>query len=222
MEHCNMRQEQLNNSWNGTRGTGCVMPRFLKLLAPERLSITGSNGEKYVGGSQDWYEDRWYRMSGCGPVAASNMIWYKSGTKSGMDNYLELMNEMFTFVTPGRYGVNTSAIFTEGILRYGAKNALQFVPQVLEIPFAQCKRPNIEFVLAFLASALLNDSPIAFLNLSNGVLDNLDNWHWVTIMALDTETMLVEICDYGEKLEIDMSAWLRTSLLGGAFVFLVF
>jgi hypothetical protein len=33
--------------------------------------------------------------------------------------------------------------------------------------------------------------------------------------------MLVEVCDYGKKLVIDMSVWLRTSLLGGAFVYLV-
>ena len=194
--------------------------RLLTLAEPGRLELIDSNNEAYTGGSQEWYEDRWHRMSGCGPVAASNLIWYMTGAKGGIALYLELMREMYTFVTPGRYGVNTSAIFTDGISRYCIKGALNYIPQALDIPSPLRKRPNRDTVRAFIATALQGDSPVAFLNLSNGSLDNLEAWHWVTIITFDTETMRTGICDNGKILEIDISAWLGTSILGGAFVYL--
>ena len=58
------------------------------------------------------------------------------------------------------------------------------------------------------------------MNLSNGMLTNLESWHWVTITALCTDTNKAEISDYGKSFEVDLSQWLKTSALGGAFVYL--
>ena len=191
---------------------------FVALADPCGMNIAGPNGETHIGGSQEWYEKRWHRMSGCGPVAASNLIWHMTGTKGAIVQYRELMLAMFDCVTPGRYGVNTSAIFCDGIARYCAKHGLSFAPHALDVPAPHKKRPSTETARDFIAAALKGDSPVAFLNLSNGSLGNLEAWHWVTIIALDTGTMLAEASDYGNKLELDISAWLKTSVLGGAFV----
>jgi len=130
------------------------------------------------------------------------------------------MSEMYTFVTPGIQGVNNSSIFTDGISRYLAKAGICFNPLVLEIPGKSGERPYIDVVLEFIESALRSDAPVAFLNLSNGSLGNLESWHWVTIIAIETDTMHVEFCDYGNVHEIDIYEWLRTSRLGGAFIYL--
>jgi hypothetical protein len=188
------------------------------LSEPSRMYIAGYNGETYIGGSQEWYPDRWRRASGCGPVAASNLIWYKTGQRGGIDAYKALMNEMFTFVTPGMQGVNTAKIFTDGLSRYGGQNGLDFRPKVLEVPARPCRRLGEDEVYTFISEGLQSDAPVAFLNLSNGTLGNLENWHWVTILSLDTGE--AEISDGGGTCRISLSEWFRTSLLGGVFIHL--
>ncbi|MDR1668414.1 MAG: hypothetical protein LBR76_00460 [Oscillospiraceae bacterium] len=188
------------------------------LKEPARMRITDTDGKIYVGGSQDWYADRWQRASGCGPVAACNLIWYLTGRQGGTEEYKALMREMFTYVTPGLQGVNTAKIFTGGLLRYAEANGLDITTHVLEVAVSRCKRPGEAAVCSFAAEALQADAPIAFLNLSNGSLGNLENWHWVTILALDTETMDAEISDGGETCRVSLSVWLRTTLLGGVMV----
>ena len=190
------------------------------LFTPDLLKLADANGETYIGGSQDWYEDRWHKMSGCGPVAASNLVWYMTRPKGGKEQYLLLMREMYTYFVPGMRGINTSTLFSEGIMRYLTKNELRAVPQVLDIPLRQRKRPDIDIVRDFVLSALHLDAAVALLCLSNGTVRNLENWHWVTIITLDADTMQAEICDYGKVLEIDISEWLNTSNLGGALVYL--
>ena len=184
------------------------------------MTITDAAGETYTGGSQEWYENRWHRGAGCGPVAASNLIWYMTRPQGGKERYMEIMREMFKYVTPGIRGVNNSAIFTGGIVRYGADKGLQIAAQVLEIPAKTRLRPDSGTACGFIATALQEDAPVAFLNLSNGELDDLEAWHWVTIIAIDTATAQVEVSDHGKTLGLDISLWLKTSALGGALVYL--
>ena len=192
----------------------------ITLSEPHILKMTHHDGETSVGGSQEWYEDKWQKASGCGPVAASNLIWYKTRPQGGKDRYVEIMKEMFTYITPSIRGVNTSAIFTGGIVGYGTDNGLQITPKVLEIRPKPFMRPGIGTVHSFILSALKSDAPVAFLNLSHGALEDLENWHWVTIIAFNNETGIAEISDYGKVLYIDITQWLDKSMLGGAMVYL--
>ena len=190
----------------------------ITLAEPDLMNITEPGGVTYIGGSQDWYDVRWHKISGCGPVAASNLVWYKLRIKGDKSQYEILMREMYSFMMPNMNGVNTSEIFTDAVLRYGAEKGLQLNVNVLEIPKKASSRPDNTTVIEFLASALHSDLPVAFLNLSNGTLKNLENWHWVTIIYLDKTTGLTEVSDYGKKLDIDISEWLNTTRLGGCFV----
>ena len=198
------------------------------LANPCMMNITGSQGEIYIGGSQEWYLDHWQRISGCGPTTASNLIWYMARPKpaesshknGGFVHYMELHHEMFSFVTPGMQGVNSSSIFTEGLENYGRKHDLQITPHVIEIPGKPYTRPDTSEVRDFIVAALNSNAPAAFLNLSNGTLTNLANWHWVTVLAIEPDTMATDICDQGAPLTIDLAEWLRTSMLGGALVYI--
>ena len=196
----------------------------LALMNPDRINVMGENNAIYFGGSQEWFGERWRRQSGCGAVAASNIIWYMRwhmrGGRNGKDYYIELMKEMFGFVKPGILGVNSPTIFVNGIKRYGARREMQITAHVLEIPAWKRRRPDICAVMGFIASALQTDAPVAFLNLSNGSIKNLGSWHWVTIVAIDTDAMRAKISDYGNQSDIDISEWLKTSALGGAFIYL--
>ena len=218
---------------------------YVTLRNPEKFNIIDANNELYYGGSQEWFKERWRRQSGCGAVAATNLIWYMCGEHSEIEHnsiehsgiehnriehngiehnrieqYIELMSEMFNYVAPGILGVNSSAIFTNGIKRFGERHKLSLTARILEIPIWRQKRPSIEAANEFIATALHNDAPVAFLNLSKGMLKNLGSWHWVTITAFDKETMQAKIGDYGKIANIDINLWLKSSVLGGAFVYL--
>jgi len=186
---------------------------------PEHMNITTTDGNAHIGGSQEWYLDKWHKKSGCGPVAASNIIFYimrKNGIKP---DYLKLMHEMYTFVTPTLRGVDTSVIFVNGLLRYANDKNVKITPHVLEIPKKKRDRPDVDTLRKFIITAMKIDSPVAFLCLSNGSVSNLENWHWVTIMSLDSNTMITEISDYGKILNVNISQWLESSMLGGALVY---
>ena len=187
---------------------------------PEKLNIIGADNETHYGGSQEWFAEHWRKQAGCGAIAASNLIWYMRGEHNGKEQYIELMNEMFSDVKPGIFGVNSPVIFTKGIKRYGARHDISFTVRILDIPLRKQKRPGTDAVNAFIMSALHSDAPVAFLNLTKGMLKNLGSWHWVTITAFDTKTMQAKISDYGKIVFIDINLWLKSSALGGAFVYL--
>jgi len=190
------------------------------LVNPEFLNIIAADGESYIGGSQEWYEDTWHKKSGCGPVAASNIVLYFL-RKHGIErDYSKLIHDMFNFVTPTIRGVDSSVIFVDGLLNFASVNGINIMPQVLEIPRKKRDRPDSDTLGEFIINALKTDSPVAFLNLSNGSVSNLENWHWVTIIAFDPETMITEISDHGKLLCINISEWLETSMLGGSLVYL--
>ena len=194
------------------------------LKHPERLTVLGPNNETYTGGSQEWYTDTWHKRAGCGPVTAATLLWYTAReifVPNGADTvsaFIQLMDDIFKYVTPTMKGVNTSDIFTDGLTRFTAERNVSITQRVMEIP-AVGKRPAIKDAAGFITDALNADAPVAFLNLSNGTLKNLDNWHWVTVFAYDGDTHQADICDLGNAFTIDMAEWLRSTALGGAFVY---
>jgi hypothetical protein len=70
----------------------------------------------------------------------------------------------------------------------------------------------------FLDTALADDLPVAFLNLSGGRVKNLDSYHWVTLVGSDEGAGMCRIVDNGRLLEVALKKWLKRSALGGAFV----
>ncbi len=201
----------------------------MTLENPTLLQVISSDGHIFMGGSQDWFEDSWRRNSGCGPTCASALIWYLARSRQGIsslcnvDNgdkasFLQLMNIMFEYITPGFGGVNSTDIFVIGAKRYASDKGIALQTHVLEIPAMPRQRPTLEGVRQFILSALQSDHPVAFLNLSNGALKNLDNWHLVTLIALEPDSMTATMCDQGLVSEINLALWLETSMLGGGMV----
>ena len=93
----------------------------------------------------------------------------------------------------------------------------------MDIPDKRMSRPALSSVVDFIAKGLDSDCPIAFLNLSNGKVSNLDRWHWVTIVGLETDQdnnhVSAQIFDGGKEFEIDLKLWYETTTLSGGFVF---
>ncbi len=201
---------------------------------PEYFQIFSEDESKTLFGcDQEWYRSHWQRISGCGPTAASNLMYYISRSKqaasgvdmtNGKDECLTLMEKVWAYVTPTQQGVDTTKRFVDSLGMY--LDELQFKAdlQVLNIAKAMKKRPTAEDVVTFLDQAMRNDAPIAFLNLCNGDETALEEWHWVTIISLefneDTSQVYVEIIDESQIKRINLTLWLRTTTRGGGFVYI--
>lgn len=200
-------------------------PNLFKVVDEIRKKI-------YYGYHQECYATKWQRLSGCGPSAASNIILYMNQTCHAFEleqnlttkeNCLPLMEEIWEYVTPTTEGIPTTKIFYDDVLSYTKSKGLNVEYAVCDLPEEKTKRPDLNKVLNFLEGALLKDAPIAFLNLCNGQLKNLDPWHWVTIIALeygeDEKRVFINILDEGIIKRIDFKLWYNTTTLGGGFVY---
>ena len=202
----------------------------LTLTHPEYLTLTGPDGQPHPGADQDWYRDPWQRRAGCGPTTASAILAYLSRVHPALaplapagdradGEFLDYMEAIWSYVTPGARGLDNPESFTLGCRSFALSRGCLLDGQVLKIPRRdQGTRPTAEACRDFLAAALADDCPVAFLNYSSGDLPNLDSWHWVPLIALTEgeEVLLCTILDGGEEKVIDLALWLETSTLGGA------
>lgn len=197
------------------------------MIHTDRFMINEGDNIVSYGCQQAFYGTKWKRLSGCGPTAASNLILYQQLKDHELPEIhiasaRHLMNALWTFITPGIGGVNSTAKFEKGLKRYLHEHELDLEVHVLDVPKKQNDRPSLEAVKTFIFEALQQETAIAFLNLHKGETHNLDEWHWVTIVAAsydaEKSSLSVSILDDGKKFEIDLGLWLKTTRDKGGFV----
>ena len=89
--------------------------------------------KSYYGCNQEWYATEWQRLTGCGPTAACNIIWYLNHIQpafglnqncSNREKSLSFMEEIWEFVTPTNEGIPTTKMFYESVIAYTQKKVL--------------------------------------------------------------------------------------------------
>lgn len=201
------------------------------ILNPNILRIVDENSQAiYYGCNQEWYATEWQRRSGCGPSVASNIILYLTRSARGVEqepntkkHCLSLMEEVWQYVTPTNQGIPTTKMLVEDVLDYARSNDFPIECHVCDLPEDASCRPALSEIGSFLAGALAKDAPVAFLNRCNGDEQNLDRWHWVTIISLEyvktDGSAWVTILDEGLLKTINLALWHRTTTQGGGFVY---
>lgn len=195
---------------------------------PEVL-VVHDGSRSYYGANQTWYREEWQRRAGCGPTTAAQMFWYMGKTHEQFENFktelpitknniLELMEDVWNYVTPATMGLNSPYIFKDGMEKYAQSLGINLKGEVLFVDTCRCRRPQIEQTADFIAESIAQNLPVAFLNLSNGSLTNLDGWHWVLLTGYNRHTHFATMFDQGRCMNIDILSWLKTTFLGGAFV----
>ena len=190
------------------------------------------SGLEYFGCDQDWYASKWQQVSGCGPSTAATLLLYLQ--KSGRINLpvhvfeqkdcLLLMEAVWSHVTPDQDGIYLIEQFCSGIQSFARSHGFTLDCHSLDILESGALKPKLADAVTFISNGLAKDCPIAFLNLSNGTVTNLEEWHWVTIVALktnDTQNQsIVTIFDGDKSDTIDFSRWYQTTADGGALIYL--
>lgn len=208
--------------------------RKFTLSHPEFFTFFGPEGTIYRGADQEWYRDTWQRKAGCGPTTAATVLAYLSAAHPGLQSlapkgntitdFVPYMEEVWRDVTPRMRGLDSLNLFTGGCVRFGLRRGVSLGFRELEIPGVHKKRPLLAECIAFLQSALSADCPVGFLNFSNGALTNLDGWHWVPLISLESggaEPWFCAILDGGEEKTIDFSLWYQSTRLGGGLAVLL-
>lgn len=206
-------------------------PMILNSIDKSIFRIEDETTKKiFYGSNQEWFLKRWQRLSGCGPSAVTNIIYYINRTRNGnldcceltKSECLNLMNEVWGYVTPSIGGVSSTGMLNKGVNKYLKEKKLKMKLDFIDIPKKKALRPDIQKLLSFIGKALEKNLPVAFLNLEHGTVYEIDSWHWVTIISLEYElngsAAFVDILDGGLIKRIDLLQWLQTTKLGGGFV----
>ena len=201
------------------------MPTFL--LHPERLDLTGPDGTVTHGADQDWFPDLWQQRAGCGPNTAALIFRYLAQQRPefsplcperGADwaAFAAHMCRVWDYVTPRSHGLNRPEYMAEGMAAYGRAVGVPLTPTLFSFPSARTKRPGWEQLRSFVAAGLEADCPVAFLNLDNGKIRQLDRWHWVTLIGLEGD--VASVVDNGNAFTMDLNLWYATTRTRGGFV----
>lgn len=201
-----------------------------ELLKTDAFLIRDASGNSYYGGDQEWFgsHKEYRKEAACGATTCANVLGYLAQTREdltalapydlhGKESFLSFMKAVYPFVRPGLIGI-MPADFTRGADEYSATVGFGFEYDILTVPAASSKRPGPDAMYRFLDTALADDLPVAFLNLSGGRVKNLDSYHWVTLVGSDEGAGMCRIVDNGRLLEVALKKWLKRSALGGAFV----
>ena len=198
------------------------MDKLLRVQHLDRLRIDEMD---HTGCDQEWYTTRWQRLSGCGPTTAASLslLQFFPVMPLTQAEALARMEVTWKHVTPSYRGVDTLERFKTGFSAYLTQVGVNHSVHCLPIPKAKDKRPLIEEAIRFIKEAVEKDIPVPFLNLHNGLVRNLEAYHWVLITAIrctaDHSVVEVEIVDGGKVFFIDLILWLTSSRAGGGFLY---
>lgn len=204
----------------------------MEIKHPEWLQIEENNSKMY-GYTQEWYETSFQRTRGCGPTAAAMLLLYlniRAGKPLSYKSYStssikEILEDVWTFVTPGwLLGLNSTGKFCKGVERLVGHYGLSWRCHELKITAFRFKRPSLGQVVLFLEEGIASDCPIAFLNLHRGRATALGSWHWIVLVSLSydaSQNRYMATCyDGGYLVTFDVGLWLKTTKLGGGFVYI--
>ncbi len=198
------------------------------LQQPNLLDLV-VDGQTWLGYCQDWYEDEWQRLAGCGPTTATYVLAYHFLRDGLWDSIQDIatarmhMNRVWPHVKPRRGGLFRTRWLAEGMENFLRMEEIQdYCVRMLPVSVLARCRPSDEEMIEFLQAGFTADSPIAFLNRHRGNEEELETWHWVPLVSLTETAEGWQACAYdeGQERRFNPLRWLHESRLGGGLVYL--
>ncbi|WP_425515999.1 RHS repeat-associated core domain-containing protein [Ligaoa zhengdingensis] len=194
---------------------------FIDPMGLEALRVLGSGVfggikvpgyEDHYGGTQNWFGQQWQVNSGCGTVAAANMLAYMALNDDQFsalytypdltyDSYKSYQNDIIRYVTPlsitrledehGNIidGFGGMGIWFPSALASGAKSYAISKGATLKSHIRNNVMTSFHSATNFIRNALSNDRPVGMVTLLNPSLKFDDgksyDRHWVTITSIN-------------------------------------
>lgn len=181
----------------------------------------------YYGGFQQWYHRPWQRLSGCGPTVISGIMHYENQRTTTVPvitkpAFVQWMEKTWRYVTPTIHGIPTTEMLAKKTKRFVKVLDLPLTVQALNIPAKKYPQPSFTAVIAELQETLAADQPIAFLTLDAAGTENIEDWHWTTLVEIipNQDHIQFKLLDEGKIILADFSQWFSANKRGGGFVYL--
>lgn len=128
------------------------------------LMITKIYDEKEVvgyGGNQDWFLETWPQKAGCASVLGSNLYAYYMNIKEAHKNeFLSIMNDLYSYMTPGRMGFPFFYKFAHQMVKRMEKENIHLIPKYLK------KSKSVDMSIQFVKKSIDEKHPVGVLILS--------------------------------------------------------
>lgn len=204
----------------------------MKRLENDFIKVYDTDGRVFYGGAQRWFGKKYVRTSGCGIIAAANLILYLQGKHEiTVAEYMELAEELKKRILMIPYlGMNALmlSISMNGLLkRYGIKKKV--FPKLTPIGFFKKTEKLIAAGIPVIMAIgrdfplIWRKSRLGLYSENNGVKHRVKDVsaHFVTITGIDDEWLTVS--SWGQKLYISRkelsdfawkkSTWILTNII---------
>lgn len=195
-----------------------------RIIHPEWITLC-INGRPHLGYDQDWYPEKWQRISGCGPTAGTVMVAYIERKQQGraiqtMEEARKKMLVLWQYATPRMHGLYKTRWLREGLEAYLKDKELVGKVEALAVPSIRFLAPKLSEAAAFIREGLAADCPIGFLNLHSGGEPIPYHWHWMVIVGIKEEEgeFFCTLWDSGQEYTFNLGSWLANTRFGGGFV----
>ncbi len=209
---------------------------------PDFVKISDGNSS-YFGGTQSWFEKKFFANGGCGVVAAANLLAYLALSEEKYkalypkktlekSDFTEFMCEIGKFVRIRSFfgkplGVWGKGRFEKGVLSYAKSRGVS----LSAIPF--CGRMNFKNAADYIKNALSENLPVAMLIGLNKRLKSVKyeypngnarfhsfERHWVTITELSEEDgrITLRVSSWGASAYIDLKDFVDGEKLYSALI----
>lgn len=141
------------------------------------------------GGNQEWFLRSWRRQAGCASTSGANIAAYYAynypemrelykgnSMQFNQGEYLQVMEEMYKYMTPGIFGYPYVEKFAKQFIRFCKERGVPMEASIMG------DFNRIEEAFLFVKKNIDGGQPVALLILfHHGIELKGDNWHWVTI-----------------------------------------
>ncbi|MBD5560922.1 MAG: hypothetical protein HDQ87_11365 [Clostridia bacterium] len=175
-------------------------------------------GDRYYGGSQDWYRTWMMRLGGCSTTTACELCLCLARSRSDMrllypgdldrisrEDFCRFADLMYPYVHPELNGLTDVDRYAMMLKSYAASVGARVETETLrgERPLAEAEK--------FIRTAVDSGRPVSFLLLRhrNPALDDFE-WHWFTVTGYaDTQDGLqLSAANYGRRCRLNLAlAW---------------
>ena len=149
------------------------------------------------GGDQRWFPRKRQQVTGCGAVAASNILAALAAARgsrwgplapdgaASRETFLSLMEDLYRRLRPGLLGLWSPRKWTRTVLAWAQEHGVPLTARYCSF------RESPETCRAFLASYLDRGLPVAALSLRTGLPHKAPyDWHWITVTGLEGDRMI--------------------------------
>lgn len=230
---------EITKTWRGGNPVIYTDPFVLDARINIDSGVFGGIEGRFYGGDQGWYSQEWQRNSGCGPVAAANLLAHLALSDEKYSalyeyddlsekNYTKFMEEVIQTVSPLRIGTLSIGIpslssFVKKVEKFAKSKGVELKGQ-----WAENRYGNYDQAVEYIKTGLSADSPVALIIHWNSKWmrdDQLSKfqYHWVTITRIhyneDEDAYYVTVSSWGKGYTLNFKDIWTSSTYAGIIYF---